>query len=197
MHYKGFKKFTPSNPLPEGFPLENLDNPYIKDLSQEYHRFLMAGDDLGDGRTILFECDEHGRDWYSLRETFSPNTWKIVYEPGTNKVVSFGKDAIKLFPHGNNVVEVKAIPEGLDGANWRIDPITYEFSKCPTLVAAQNKNKQSGLMNRVVGLFISLQVDDNRSKEDTALMQELKAYIVALRYVDLSVEEPKWPESPL
>lgn len=197
MHYKGFKKFTPKNPLPKGFPLENLDNPYIQDLSQEYHRYLMADDDVGNGQKVLFECDQHGRDWYTLRHTFRTDTWKIVYEPETFKVVSFDKDAVKLFPHGNNVVEVENIPEGLDGANWRINPISHVFSKCPVLLRGKNKNTQSGLMNRVLGLFVALQIDDEKNAEEVALMKELKAYIIKLRRVDLSVEEPEWPKSPL
>lgn len=195
-HFKGFTKFKPANPLPEGFPVENINNPHIEILSRQYYRYLASQEVQDDeGRVVLFECDENGHCWYDLRDEFSEDTVKVLYEPGTNRVMSFSLDAHRLFPHGNNVIEVAAdkVPADLDVHHWKINPETGEFINCEKLKYRTNLARQTALLRDATAHYVALQIMDDKTSAENKLFVALKAYIKAVRRTDLSVEQPSWP----
>lgn len=195
-HYKGFKRYTPENPLPEGFPLENLDNPYVADLEKAYRKYELTLEDLADNQTYLFWKDENGECWYDLNKTFSADTVKIVYNTETMVVESVGKDAERMLPHGGGVLEIAELPEDFDQHIFKVDEETFTLYRCDVAVNNKNRMRQTVLLRDAVAHFVALSVLPDRTKEETKEYNVWKDYIVAVKRTDISVLEPLWPNIP-
>ncbi|HEI0612423.1 TPA: tail fiber assembly protein [Escherichia coli] len=197
IHLKGFMKYKPVSPLPEDFPEECLDNPNIADLARKHHFAMLARETLEGGRSTLFEHDENGRCWYDSVLDFQKDTYKIVYNPATGQVIGFDKDATKLFPHGNNVVEVKSVPKDFAVGTWKFDVDSEHLLPYDKEIVSVNKLKQTRLLQAAsahwTALSCMLELRPHEAKEAEALRQ----YMVAVKRIDVSDMEPEWPISPI
>lgn len=196
-HFKGFKKYTPENPLPDGFPLENIGNPYVADLNIKYSRYALTQEVLEGGMQYLFEKDENGDCWYDLNKGFDKDTWKIAYEPETFKVVGFGKDAEKMMPHGNNIIEVKSVPSDIDILRFKVDVAKHIVYKCSDEVRKRNRAKQTSILRDAIAHLYALDCLPSLTQVERDEKAHLTNYVIAVKRTDISMESPEWPESPL
>lgn len=144
---------------------------------------------------VGFSMDEDGNDWYELRETFSTDTWKLVYADD-GSVIQCETDVQQLTVQGAaGVVELEHVPTEYSRYNmvqwwWDGEKLTwcphyFERYKSGLLSLASRKIEQ-------YADFISL---GEEGLEDT--LRAWRKYRLDVFKVDLSVLPfYDWPEKP-
>ena len=196
LHLKGFVKYIPKSPLPDDFPMECLNNPNIEDLARR-HCFAEMAKEKDGGRSVLFEHDKNGLCWYDALLQFQKDTVKIVYNPATGQVLSFDSDAAKLFPHGNNVLEVKSVPKGFESGTWKVDIDDFKIGIYDKAVVEKNKLFQTRALESAVAHLYVLNIMEDKQPHEVVEQQALREFVIKMKRVDLSDVEPKWPTSLL
>lgn len=196
IHAKGFVRYTPTSPLPDDFPFENIDDPNIAYECKRHFLAEMVRDSSNTGIKPIFVRDEEGRCWYDLVDMFDDRTFKIVYCPKTGRVISFDKDASRLFPHDNNVIELEEVPDNFEADTWRINDLG-ELELNVSFIYRVNKDKQTALLRDAVAHIMSLQMIKDLTPFETAELAALKEYVVEVKRVDLGLHKIKWPDIPV
>lgn len=168
-HYKNFRQYFPT--------VE--ERPDFKDL-------IEAG--------VGFEMDEDGRDWYDLRDTFQPDTYKVVYFEGGD-ILQMETDVDSLCPHGMaGVVELAEVPEGctretlykyiFDGEKVKLNVDYFKDLKEFKMTKASRKVAE-------YQDFLEMGADVEKQ------LQEWREYRLALFKVDVSLmDDIEWPKAP-
>lgn len=196
-HFKGFKKFIPTCTWHEGLSAENLRDPNIpQELIRELIYSQQANSKLQDGRSILFEVSSCGKNWYEARREFAADTVKVVYDPDTLRVISYDKDAMKLFPHGNNVVELESVPDDINQDTYQYNPATNKVEHSDGLALKRAKLRQTALLRDAVPHFVALSVMEDKTKAESAEYLLWRDYIRSVKRTDLSKADIVWPEKP-
>jgi len=194
LHLKGFKQYIPVSELPDDFPMENIDNPHIAELAVQHFEAQMAKPE--DGKAVKFEKDSNGKCWYRLRNLFDADTVKVVYNPVTGTVINWDVDAHKLFPHGNNVVELKSVPEDTDIDNFRYNAEKNCVERCDKLTYTSNRKVQTRLLSDAAAHAWALSVIPSKTESEEAELSLLNAYVVDVKRTDLYQAVVKWPDLP-
>lgn len=195
-HLKGFVHYTPVSPLPEDFPMENIGDPNIEYECRRHFLAETAKTSADNGMKPLFVHDENGACWYDLMHEFEPDTLKIVYCAQTGRVISFNKDAQKIFPHTDNVIEVKNVPEGFEANTWKVT-LDGTLEVYDEEVYAGNKLKQTRLLQWAGAHLLVLQIMQDRSELETSEMLAIQNYMIEVKRVDLFRQKIEWPGSPV
>lgn len=193
-HLKGFTPYIPVSELPEGFPMENLDNPNVAELAKQHFKAELANPQ--DGKVVKFERDCNGLCWYDFANTVGKNTVKVVYNPESGYVINWSKDATTLFPHGNNVVELKSIPDDTDIDNFRYNAEKNCVERCDKLTYASNRKIQTRLLVDAAAHAWALSVIPSKTKAEDVELNMLNAYVIDVKRTDLYQAVVQWPDLP-
>lgn len=196
-HFKGFTKFVPTCTWHEGLSAENLLDPNIpEELIRELIYSQQANSKLQDGRSILFEVSSCGKNWYEARREFAADTVKVVYDPDTLRVISYDEDAMKLFPHGNNVVELKSVPDDINQDSYQYNPATNKVEHSDGLALKRGKLRQTALLRDAVPHYVALSIMQDKTDAEKVELKVWADYIRALKRTDLSKADVVWPDYP-
>lgn len=158
-----------------------------------------------------FFTSEDGQDWYECRKLFSDNTIKIAYLPSgvivqavTKPVPQMGnKLAIEaMHPEGRSVAEVESVPHdfAVDGT-WKFDgeKVYRDTGTVDARTLKGNTSKRNSLVMEATTFISMIQCSAAVKKQrqgDTERLSDLCKYVDALRDVDLTIENPYWPQKP-
>ncbi|HBC6391939.1 TPA: tail fiber assembly protein [Citrobacter freundii] len=157
--------------------------------------------------SALYLRDEKGKDWYSVIESFSPDTLKIAYRDD-GVIVSCEKDASGLFPVNLSVAEIAetsvTVGQSITDGSWRyIDGKLQQIRNYLADAEAERDNRMAEVTTRINWLEDAQKDGDISADEETELTA-LRAYRTALRRLNLSNVTDKesynaidWPSVPV
>lgn len=197
-HFKGFTDFVPTCTWHEGLELSNIYNPNIpEELLREFLYSQQAGQPVDDGgRTVAFQISSCGKNWYEARREFAADTLKVVYDPDTLRVISYSEDAMHLFPHGNNVVEVAEWPDDINLSDFQYNPTTNKVEKSDGLALKRVKLRQTSLLRDASAHGYALSILSDKTDEEKAELKMWNDYIRAVKRTNLNQADIVWPDSP-
>ncbi|QCR38726.1 tail fiber assembly protein [Nissabacter sp. SGAir0207] len=190
---KNYEKFTSYKPTVITYTA--ADNPTAEQLqaAKQKQRLVEIG--------VAFACTEDGQDWYEVQKTFASDTMKVMYEPDTGVIRSYGMDVSGFWPLGFSIAEVSAdaVPDGLtlDGswvyANGTISARIYTTADLVGQAEA-TRNKLLANANSTISLWQTELALGTITDDDKALLVQWITYIKALKALDLS-DAPNivWP----
>lgn len=147
--------------------------------------------------TALYLRDENGNDWYSVIDSFSPDTFKISYRDD-GVITGCELDATGIFPVNLSVVEIAPadVPAELipDGSwfykNGELQQIRDYLADAET----ERNNRMAEVTTRIDWLEDAQKDGDISVSEETELAA-LRIYRTELRRLDLSsAPDVNWPE---
>lgn len=161
----------------------------------------------------LFLESEDGIDWYAVQSRFQADTVKIAYDANGIIRQTVGKpdangnyDVSLLVPINLSVAEIDAdnYPAGvtLDGSwkfNEEIQVVYQDAAIASDLVYQRNLHKRDDLLAKCISYATAIQFSAARNTARTGdddAIQALHRVADELRDVDLSAENPVWPEIP-
>ncbi|MDT0178192.1 tail fiber assembly protein [Enterobacter sp. BRE11] len=185
------------------FKIYTPDVPVITDSSTEEEKELAAKLKTLTEMNVMFVRCQSGQDWYESQKLYSPDTMKIVYDE-TGRVVSFDRDASKLWPINCSVAEVDAagVPEGLDTlGDWVYrngKVVAHEHSAAELQEMAERT--RSSLLSKARAQISDWQAElalGTIPDDDKAQLVEWMAYIRQLKATDISsAPDVPWPSPP-
>ena len=155
-------------------------------------------------RGVIFIGDSKGNDWYTLIKQFSAETLKIVFDDaGIIRMANY--DASTLWPQGQSVAEVDAIPESFAlqtlRESWIFDgkkiiARAYTADELVEQATIIRDNLLAEAAQKATPLQDAVDIDD-ATDEERAGLTAWKKYRVALNRLDLSTApDITWPEAP-
>ncbi|MFU9138308.1 tail fiber assembly protein [Erwinia tasmaniensis] len=160
--------------------------------------------ELATTRSVKFISDPKGNDWYALVKKIPADTLKIIFDDtGIIRMASY--DASTLWPNGQSVAEVDAIPEEFNTdalrERWVFDgkkiiARTYTADELAEQATVTRDNLQAEATLKIAPLQDAVDIYD-ATEEERANLTAWKKYRVALNRLDLSTApEITWPEVP-
>lgn len=155
------------------------------------------------GYRVYFTKSECGKDWYSVRDSFQPETYKVIYNSETGKVVTVCQDATMIMPeNGNSIIELESIPvptnEIINDGAWLIENGKVVPNLIPEdYMVEESKIRKHNLMSTATAHIETLKDKIELGlSTDTELLKTYALYRIAVSDVDINVRSPVWPESP-
>ncbi|WP_170973595.1 tail fiber assembly protein [Citrobacter sp. wls710] len=150
--------------------------------------------------TALYLRDENGNDWYSVIDSFSPDTFKISYrDDGVITVCEL--DATGIFPVNLSVVEIAPadVPaELIPDESWFYKDGKLQQIRDYLADAETERNSRMADATARIDWLEDAQKDGDITAEEAAELAELRAYRTALRRLDLSAATKiNWPDAPV
>ncbi|ECF2941190.1 tail fiber assembly protein [Salmonella enterica subsp. enterica serovar Pomona] len=156
------------------------------------------------GSGVQYFRSEDGQDFYDAFDKFTKKH-KLCIEPDTGIIRSVAEDVSRLYPAGFTVVDVDALPAGIDiVGNWQY--LDGEISPVPVDYAALAETEREKRLAEAGALARDWQTDlllGVISDEDKALLTAWRAYIKKLQVLDLSLVADEdsymtiaWPDRP-
>ena len=153
---------------------------------------------------VIHLIDENKNDWYKSLRFFRENTYKVMYDPQTGKLLTFTKEASRLNPNTFSVIELNELPglttnDPVDfqkGGYFILDGKLTYVEKENAEYAFEARRNRAALLKR----FDSIVSNPLRWEGlSTEKKEALKEYRQAL--LDISKQEgfPKtiaWPQEP-
>ncbi|HIF3244310.1 TPA: tail fiber assembly protein [Salmonella enterica] len=156
------------------------------------------------GPGVQYFRSEDGQDFYDAFDKFT-RKYKLCIEPDTGIIRSVAEDVSRLYPAGFTVVDVDALPAGVDiVGNWQY--LEGKISAVPVDYACLAEKEHKERLAEAVVLTRDWQTDlllGVISDEDKALLTAWRAYIKKLQVLDLSLVTDEdsymtiaWPDQP-
>lgn len=147
--------------------------------------------------TALYLRDENGNDWYSVMDSFSPDTFKISYRDD-GVITGCELDATGIFPVNLSVVEIapEDVPAELipDESWFYKDGELQQIRDYLADAETERSSRMADVTTRIDWLE-DAQKDGDISAEEEKELATLRAYRIALRRLDLSTApDINWPE---
>ncbi|WP_045441423.1 tail fiber assembly protein [Citrobacter sp. S-77] len=156
--------------------------------------------------TALYLRDENGNDWYSVIDSFLPDTFKVSYRDD-GVVIGCELDATGLFPVNLSVAEIAhadvpaefSVP---DGSWFYKDGKLQQIRDYQSMALAERDMRMAEATKRIDWLDNAQKDGDISAEEETELVT-LRTYRSELRRLDLSHITDKesydgieWPKKP-
>ncbi|EAS2833352.1 phage tail protein [Salmonella enterica subsp. enterica] len=155
------------------------------------------------GSGVQYFRSEDGQDFYDAFDKFTKKH-KLCIEPDTGIIRSVAEDVSRLYPAGFTVVDVDALPAGIDiVGNWqyldgKISPVPVDYA---ALAEAEREKRlvEAGVLTKdwQTDLLLGIITD-----EDKALLTAWRDYIKKLKALDfsgvkdgVSYNAIEWPEA--
>ena len=150
--------------------------------------------------TALYLRDNNGNDWYSVIESFSPDTFKISYRDD-GIIVACEKDASGLFPVNLSVVEVADtdIPDGFQPGNFTysngvIAPVQVDY----VALATAERDRRMAVVTARIKQITEAQDDGDITRAELSELSTLREVRTKLRRLVLSTApDIDWPTATL
>lgn len=156
-----------------------------------FHRYENKESSLFGLAAFLVNGD--GVDWYDYQETFSSNKLKVQVNK-TGEVVAASRDASKLFPENCIVIEIEEAPEDITSRPYKFDgEMLYVDSE------QEIRSKASGLSKEADNVIRLLSDERDAgiiSDDDLTRWEAWVKYRKALRELDVTATDIKWPAKP-
>ncbi|MEB2478211.1 tail fiber assembly protein [Citrobacter freundii] len=172
---------------------------------REYHPSPEQIEKWGFPLNAVYNISEDGQDWYQCQKTFSPDTWKVMYDEN-NIICSAHSNVAFLTPSGYSVAEVEDTPEHRL-ANHTQEYCYIDGKVIPRVYSAEElRRMNNGTVEKMLAKATQeigpLQdaVDIGRATEEQkALLIAWKTHrvdLIELRNDDLGKPDIKWPKPP-
>lgn len=170
---------------------------YSGTIMKHFNNFKLYEPDDKKLPTALYLRDNKGNDWYSVIESFSPDTFKISYRDD-GIIIACEKDASGLFPVNLSVVEVADtdIPDGFQPGNFTysngvIAPVQVDY----VALATAERDRRSAAVTARINKLVEAQDDGDITSDELTELATLREVRTKLRRLDLSkAPDINWPD---
>lgn len=151
--------------------------------------------------------DENGLDWFEAAPALRGTVF-IAYSPDDGVIIQIADsslpdtDAYSLHPDSVNIAGLDSLPDGcsIDGS-WFFDGETIyrDITVILPRIYQRNRQRRDNLLAKCISYATAIQFSAARNTArtgDDAAIQALHRVADELRDVDLSAENPAWPEIP-